>query len=246
MRLLCSILVLLVLLSGCDKKDPDPVMPDEFVYSTQYNPIISCYAGSSMIFSFNVIVKKGSIAKNKLTCTMQGLPAGATVTPTSQVVGLLLGGVYTFNAGTLPVGDYPVQFSITSDLTGTETRSLIFRVNPLPDYAGTLAGTYIKCFDFCPPTGFTYYTSTVSAVADTPYLIRISNIKNMGADFIVRAWLSTTVKIPVQTIGDYTIWGSGTYSKDGRPGHENDYVMLVDDTLAHGLDTQRCTMHIEH
>jgi hypothetical protein len=245
-RAFATCLLLFVLFSAC-KPEPQTATPvEDFKFSTQYDPIVACYANSTMNFSFTVKVLKGDISKNKLTCSISDFPFGTTVTPQTMLVGQLLGGVFSFNIGNLSSGDYPMKLTISSPTTGDEIHNMILRVQPPIDYGPVLAGMYGKSYDFCMPSTILNYPSVVSTVADTPYKITISNIGNMGAGVLVRAWLSNIVTIPVQNVGAFKIWGSGTYSKDGRAGHENDYVMQINDTLANGTDTQRCIIHIEH
>jgi hypothetical protein len=242
-----TLFLLAIALGSCQQKQNNVAVGEDFKFSTQYDPIISCQAHTDAHLSFTVKVLKGDISNNKLTCTISGLPSGVVVTPQSMVVAQLLGGVFNLSVGTVPIGNYPFQLNISSPLTNTETHNLVLKVIPPPDYSSILANSYTKSFDYCQPNNsFYYYTSVVTAVADTPYKITISNLRSFGSSFIVRAWLSDVVTMPVQTIGAYTLWGTGTYSKDGRVGHENDYVITINDTVANGTDTQRCTVHLQH
>jgi hypothetical protein len=199
-----------------------------------------------MHFNFTITVLRGDISKNNLTCTISDFPFGTDVTPQSMQVGQLLGGVYEFNIGNVTPGDYPIKFTISAPNANDEVHILILRIQPPVDYSNKLAGTYNQSYDFCQPGGLFNYASVVTDVQDSAYRITISNIKNLGPSVVVRAILSDRITIPVQTAGAYTIWGSGNFSKDGRAGHENDYTLLINDTLVSGIDTQRCTIHIEH
>lgn len=239
-----------VLLFGCKKKHNNTTDPNGnsgvFSYAPKYDSIVSSPANSMYNFSFTIKVLSGKIAENKLTCSIEGLPAEVVVTPDSLVVGQLLGGVFSFNVGNLPIGYYPFLLKIRSQKYGLQVYHLSLHIVPLPDYAPLLAGTYDSCYDYCGGIDFVHYASQVTTVVDTPFLIKLNNIQNFGSSFVVRARVSKTVTVPVQTVGGKTIWGSGTYTRDARPGHEDYFIMTIKDTLVSGVDTQICTMHIEH
>jgi hypothetical protein len=243
------LLIGLLFLCCCKNKDttttPTGAVDEKFSFSAQYDSVLSVYPNSDYNFSFYIRVNSGNISKNILTCSISGLPAGVTVTPVSQEVGVLLGGVFTFKVANVAVGNYPIKFEINGK-QGSEMHNLILQVKPLPDYAQALAGTYAGCFDYCLPGTTTNYTSVVTAVADTPYLLKISNLKNLGTSFVVRGWTSDVVIIPQQTVDGRIVWGRGTFSKDGRPGHGADYVINIKDTIVAGTDTNTCTVNILH
>lgn len=245
------LLLVPVLLFGCKKKNndntPHPVINNSnFSYSVKYDSIVSSAANSTLNFSFNIKVLTGKITDNKLTCSIEGLPSTVSVAPASIVVSQLLGGVFTFYIGDLPLGYYPFVLKIKSEKYGVQAYNVSLRIVAPLDYSPLLAGTYDSCYDYCGGADFFHYASQVTTVADTPFLIKLNNIQNFGSGFVVRAWVSKTITIPLQSVGGKTIWGRGTYSRDGRPGHENDFVMAVKDTIVTGIDTQICTMHIEH
>lgn len=237
-----------LLLFSCKKKNTDTntAGANDFAYSVSHNPVIEVPANSIYNFSFNIKVLSGSIADNKLTCFIDGLPVKVTASPDSILVGQLLGGVFSLDVGIIALGEYPFQLKIRSAKYGLQTYSVTLRIVSPPDFAPLLAGVYDSCYDYCPGPGFTYYPSTASTVADTPFLLKLSNVRGMGTGVIVRAWISNTVVVPYQEVAGVKIWGSGTYAQDGRPGHGGDYVMSVKDTIVTGTDTVGCTMHIEH
>lgn len=234
---------LLPLLFCCCKKTNAPSNPPvAFTFTTTYDSVIKCYANSPYAFSFNVNVLSGDIGSNHINYRISGLPAGITAQPDSLSVSYIMGGVFNFTIGNMPVGFDTAGFVISSASNGTQTHKLIFNVQKPFDYSPLLAGAYTHCFDFCQPDSFFYYSSVVTTVTDTPYLIKISNIKNLGTGYKVRALISKVVTIPSQNLGVFTIWGSGTFFKDTS----NNYQMLINDTLVNGVDTQRCTIHIVH
>ncbi len=238
-----------LLLFCCKKKDKGNETPDpsaNFAYSVKYDSILSSAASSTCILSFTVKVGSGNIAENRLTCSLSGLPAAVSVSPATLTVAQLLGGVFTFNIGTIALGDYPFQLKIKSDKYGVQSHNLVLRIISPPDYAPLISGIYSSCYDYCPDSGFYNYSTQASTVPDTPFLLKISNVRNMGSSAIVRVWVSKNLVVPLQDVGGKKIWGSGTYSQDARPGHGGDYVMAIKDTLVTGTDTLACTMHIEH
>lgn len=245
------VLLLLPLLLVCCKKknnsSPDTTSTSDlpFSYAVTYDPVLRSGANMTVYFSFNVKVLTGDIVKNPLECSLEP-PLLVKATPSSMVVTQLLGGVFKVDVGLLAIGDYPFKLKIKTEENGERVYNLTLRVTPEPDFAPLLAGNYDSCYDFCAASGIVKYASQVNTVADTPYLLTISNIKNLGADFIVRAKVSNNVTIPMQEVGGKTIWGSGTYSKDGRPLHENDFRMTINDTIVTGVDTLTCIVHIEH
>lgn len=249
MKYLSSILILIVLLASCKKKnntDNNSGNSDtEFSYSVKFDSVVTTTPQSAAIFVFSIKVLSGDIANNKLYCSIAGLPSNMSVTPSTLAVTQLLGGVFTFNIGTAFYGDYPCQLKISSQNKTEKIYNFKLRIVPPTDYAPMLAGTYDSCYDFCSISGFTYYSSAVTTVADTPYLLKLSNIQNWGSDAIVRAWISNIVTVPLQVVAGKTIWGKGTYNQDARPGHTGDFIITIDDTLVSGTDTQTCTMHIE-
>ncbi|GAA4461952.1 hypothetical protein GCM10023093_07600 [Nemorincola caseinilytica] len=236
------------LLLGCrkNKNGGDNNGTDDFAYTMKYDSVSSTQNGIDYNFSFYIKVTKGDIADNALRCTVEGLPSSVTVTPASLTVTHLLGGVFTLKLGSLPAGDHPFQLKVDSKKFGVQTYNAVLRIVAAPDYAPILAGTYDSCYNYCEGDLSGRYISVVSAVTDTPYLLRLTNLHQMGSGVVVRAWVSNKVTIPVQTADGKTIWGRGTYSHDARPGHESHYMMSIDDTIVSGLDTLTCTVHVEH
>jgi hypothetical protein len=139
-----------------------------------------------------------------------------------------------------------MQLVVNSSVYNPRISNIYLNVAPYPDYSSKLAGTYPGSYDLCAPADTINYYSTTVAATDTNYKITISNVKNMGPGFVIRALLSTIITIPVQTVDGYTIWGSGTYAPDGRPAYSGDYIMTINDTMVNGLDSQICVMHIQH
>ncbi len=234
---------LLPLLLCCKKKSsaPQPAKSEPFTFSASYPSVITTHPNSTALFVFNISVLSGSIDSSPVTCSFSGLPASIQVSPGSIVVTHLLGGVFTISTGDVPIGTNTVNFVIYNKEKGTQTNSIVIKVDPQPDNAPLLTGTYNGSYDYCQPADtLDHYATTVSTVVDTPYEIRIANMKNLGSGFVVTGWVSSTVKIPVQTVGSLTIRGSGTYTKDTA------YQMTINDTIVHGADTERCIAHIVH
>jgi len=251
MKYLSSILLLAFLFAACKKKNNSDNNTTGsgskvFSYSVKYDSVITTNPQSAAIFVFSIKVLSGDIADNKLYCSIAGLPANMSVTPSSLAVTQLLGGVFTLNIGTAFYGDYPCQLKISNQKYGEKIFNIKLKIVPPTDFAPFLVGNYDSCYDFCSISGFTYYSSVVTTVADTPYLLKLTNIQNLGTDAVLRAWISKSVTVPVQTIAGKTIWGTGTYSQDARPGHSGQFIITVNDTLVSGTDTQSCVMHIEH
>ena len=244
------ILLLPALLWGCRKKnkgndDDNGTDPADFAYTIKYDSISSSAPSADYNFSFYIKVTKGDIADNQLRCSIEGLSA-VTVTPAAMTVTHLLGGVFTFKIGSLPVGDHPFTIKVDSKKFGMQSYNAVLRIVAPADYAPILAGTYDSCYSFCNGSLSGKYGSVVSAVAGTPYTLRMTNLHQLGTGVVVTAQVSTIVVVPVQTAGSKTIWGRGTYSHDARPGHESHYLMSITDTVAEGIDTQVCTVHVEH
>jgi hypothetical protein len=130
------LLIGLLFLCCCKNKDttttPTGAVDEKFSFSAQYDSVLSVYPNSDYNFSFYIRVNSGNISKNILTCSISGLPAGVTVTPVSQEVGVLLGGVFTFKVANVAVGNYPIKFEINGK-QGSEMHNLILQVKPLPD-----------------------------------------------------------------------------------------------------------------
>jgi hypothetical protein len=235
--------LLLPFLLCCNKKAQSPwtVQYVPFKFTTQFDSVFNTYPDSTFILTFNVDVLSGVIDTNPITFSVTGLPAGMTVTPASMTITHLLGGVFTFSTGNVPLGIDTLNFVISNKENGTQTHKLAIRVNPPPDYAPLLVGAYDSSYDFCMPAdSIGHFAVSVATVADTPYEIKFTNLKNLGSGFIVTGWVSSVIKIPVQTIGSRTIWGSGTYVNIGQ------YQMTINDTVVHGTDTESCTIHIQH
>jgi hypothetical protein len=235
-----------LLLCCCNKNQPAPAVITTFSFTSTYDSIINCIPNSTYLLNFNTTVLSGSVDSNPVTYTISGLPANVTVFPATQTVGLVKGGVFLFTFGNIPAGRDTISFVISSGATGLQTHMLILNVLALPDYASKLAGTYPGSYDYCTPVDSLYhYTSIVNKVTDTPYEIKISNVKNLGPGFVVTAWLSTKVSVPFQSIGTYQIWGSGTFTHDNPP-YDTLYQMAIFDTLVNGTDTEHCIIHIQH
>jgi len=249
MRVLLALILAALALPGCKKKQDVMLLPvgdTNFVYKLTYDTIIQTDANLVYYFPFNTKVVSGDISINKLTCSLEGLPSYVSASPKSQVVGRQQGGIFTMAIGALPPGDYPFSLKVSSAKYGDRLSPVILRIIPQTDYVPSLAGVYDSCYDYCPDSGFYNYTSVVSAIPDTPYVMKISNVRGLGHDFVVRAKVGKGIRIVPQTMGGHTIWGTGSFSEDARPGHGGDYVMSIVDTIVTGTDTLFCTMHIEH
>jgi hypothetical protein len=234
--------ILPLFLFSCGKKNPDQPKPVAFTFTTTYDSVLRCYANCPYVFSFGVNVLTGDIGANRVFFSVAGLPTEISVDEAVQSVGYVMGGSFKFTIGNMPIGYDTVALVISTATGGSQTHKLIFDVQKPIDYSPRLVGTFPHSFDFCQPDSFFYYSSVVSTIADTPYLVKISNIKNLGPAYKIRALISKVVTIPVQTVGAYTIWGSGTFSKDTGIY----YQMLISDTMVKGVDTERCTIHIVH
>jgi len=242
-----SLVWLLLLLLCCCKKHNNPVTPDpnfNFEYTATYDSVISMPANSSFPFVFYINVVNGDINNNKLSCTITNLPGNVTVIPASQVVGLLMGGVFTFNTGDIPVGCDTVILTISSAATGSTPHRLILNITPPIDYATKLAGIYDSSYDFCNPIVFKH-ASVVATVPNTPYTVNISNLNNLGSTFAVSAQVTNIITIPFQTVNGIKVWGSGTYNRDPLTGNLQ-FEIAINDTIVTGIDTQVCTAHIQH
>jgi hypothetical protein len=242
---------LLLLLPACDKKYnlDEGILggKGEFAYTVRYDSIITVTEDvTDYNFAFYIKVLNGDIATNNLTCSLDGLPAGASYSPSSMTVGYLLGGVFPMNIGNLPVGTYYYRLKIYSEKYGNQFYNSVLKIQARPDNAPTLAAAYDSSFDYCNLSGLAFYPSVATTVADTPYLLRISNVHGLGSGVVVRAWVGTgTVTIPAQPAGSKTIWGSGTYSEDARPGHTGHYIVEIKDTVATVSDTDYCTIRLQ-
>jgi len=239
--------LLLLFFCSCNKSIPTPTNQFEpFSFTTQYDSIFTCYANSQYDLVFNVQVLSGNIDTNPISYSITGLPVNITALPTSQTVGYVLGGAFTLNIGNVPVGSDTADLIISSAVNGTQTHKLVLNIIPPFDYSPKLAGAYNNAYDYCQPSGNFYnYSSVVSTVTDTPYEIKITNIKNLGPGFVVRALVSNVITIPLQTIGAYTISGSGTFTHDNPP-YDSLYQMAINDTIINGTDVEHCILHIQH
>lgn len=240
----------LLLLQACRKNkngdDSTVEVPGEFAYTVRYDSVITVTDDATDYnFAFYIKVLSGNIATNNLTCSLDGLPAGATYSPSSMTVGYMLGGVFPMKIGALGVGNYYYRLKIYTEKYGNQFYNAQLKIVPRPDYAPTLAATYDSSYDYCVISGLSYYPSVATTVADTAYLLRISNVHGLGSGVVVRSWVGNgTVTIPLQVAGSKTIWGSGTYSEDARPGHAGHYLIELKDTIATVSDTDYCTMHL--
>lgn len=249
MRILFVLILAALVIPGCKKKQETVLLPKgdtNFVYKLTYDTIIQTEANLVYYFPFNTKVVSGDISVNKLTCSLESLPPYVSASPKTQDIGRQQGGIFTLAIGALPAGDYPFNLKVSSAKYGDRLSPVILRIIPQTDYVPSLAGIYDSCYDYCPDSGFYHYTSVVSAIPDTPYVMKITNVRGLGNDFVVRANVGKGIRISPQTIGARTIWGSGTFNEDARPGHGGHYVMSIADTIVTGTDTLRCTVHIEH
>ncbi len=236
------------LLFGCEKNQQNPVKKEEvFAFTPEFDSVISVSPFNTINFPYKIKVTGGDIGKNLLNCSFSDLPANLTMMPATQTVGYLISGVFTFNVSDVPYGDYPVKFNINSKLYGMQQYNITLKIVPPPDNAPKLVGSFDSSYDHCGPIdSFYYYKSTVSTIADTPYRIKISNIRKLGTTFVVRADVSNVVRIPLQTVNGYRIYGTGAYNLDPRSYHPGQYSMIIYDTLVHGSDTEVCIAHIQH
>jgi hypothetical protein len=230
---------------SCKKNNGDSstAKKSEFLFTAIYDSTITMHANSNFNFAFSIQVASGDITQNKLTCSITNLPVSVAVSPSTIVVGSLKSGVFSINIGNRPIGTDTLLFNVNSDKYGLQVHKLLLKVVPLPDNAPLLAGTYTGSFDYCAPVdSFYHYTSGITTVPDTLNLIKIINLRNMGSGVVVRAWVNDGVTIPVQAAGPFTVWGTGSFIHDSAAI----YHLIVNDTLVQGLDTQTCTVHIQH
>ncbi len=240
------VLVLLFFYCCCTKTQPVAVDPTPFTFTTTYDSFITCTANSTKILFFNVNVLSGSIDTSPITYSITNLPANTTVIPATQTVTLLQSGTFQFNIGDVPAGVDTVNLRISSAARGIENHMILLKVGTPADYTKKLAGTYPGSYDYCTPADSLYpYTCITYTLPDTPHILKIRNIKNLGLNFVVTANISSSITIPYQTIGSYKIWGAGTYTHD-TPPHDTAYQMIIYDTLVRGLDTERCIVHLQH
>lgn len=236
---------LLPLLLCCCKHKDTPTDPDpnfNFEYSARYDSVIKMTANSTYSFIFFIDVANGNISNNRLACSITGLPGNATVMPTTMSVGQVLGGVFTFKTGDIPLGVDTLRFTLSSPSTGTATHKLIFKIIPPVDNAPDLKGTYDSSYDFCSPN--TYKHQSVVTI-DSAYTLKISNLNSLGSSFLVKARVSDIITIPYQVVSGKKIWGSGTFSRDPKTGNAL-YMMTINDTVVTGIDTVACIAHIQH
>ena len=157
-------------------------------------------------------------------------------------VGQVLGGVFTFKTGDIPLGVDTLRFTLSSASTGTTIHKLIFRVVPPVDNVPKLIGTYDSSYDFCLPDIYKHQSIVTS---DSAYTLKISNLNNLGSSFIVKARVSDIINVPYQVVSGKKIWGSGTYGRDPKTGNAL-YLMTINDTIVTGIDTLTCVAHIQH
>jgi len=246
------VLFLVLLCFGCTKpQTATPIANQDttFSYITYYDSVISCNANSAYTLVFNINVLNGNIEYNRVSYNITNLPSGFSVIPSSLSVGELMGGVFSFNTGNVAIGTDTVLLNISTVAGGSKAHRLIFNIIPYPDFSGKLAGMYHTSFDFCQPDSITNYTSVVTTVPGIPYALHISNVKNLGMGFIVNAFVSetspATVFIPFQTVSGYKIWGTGEFNHDAPP-YDTAYQATIYDTMVHGIDTERCIIHLLH
>jgi hypothetical protein len=249
MKYLLLLLTVPVVFASCKKKktpDDPNAAKGEFAFTVKNAPIVISESYKTFYFPFNIKLLSGTILGNDLTCSLDGLPDAVSATPSSMVVGQSLGGIFTISVGPVSLGDYPFRIKVVSAKYGEQFYNATLRITLPPDHAPMLAGSYDSCYDYCPDSGFVHYAATAAVMADTPFILKITNLRNLGNAFVVRATISDAISIPIQTVDGKTVWGSGTYSQDARPGHGGDYVMTIAETIVSGVDTQVCTAHIEH
>ena len=217
-----------------------------FSYSTTYDSVINTYANKSFTYSVSINVLTGSITGNPVTYTIAGLPAGVTDSPANLITSNQLGGIFTFKVGNVAPGVYPLLLSSSCTATGTSHHNVLLNILPLPDYSTTLAGTYPGSNNYCTPANqFYLYSSVISTVTATPYTITISNVRVFDTSLTITALLSTSVIIPFQTIGSYSIRGTGNFTHDKAP-NDTLYMLTLYDSTVHGHDSEACLMHIQH
>lgn len=236
---------LLPLLFCCCHKNDGNKKAIAFTFSTTYDSVITSYPNKHYEFSFSINVLTGSITNNAISYTISGLPANVTVSPAAQAVSGTLGGLFDIAIGDVAAGSYKLKL-VSNSAAGIQNHNLTLVVLPAVDYAAKLAGFYPGSFDYCTPADTIYhYTSVVSFTTGIPGKVSISNVRIFDTSFTIAATLSNIVSVAPQVIGSYVIWGTGTFTHDNAP-YDTLYQMTVYDTIAHGVDTQLCTMHVQH
>ncbi len=246
MNLRYTAFLLLLFFCCCHKSSDKKIPVAAFTFSTSYDSVINTYANTSFAYSISINVLTGSITGNSVSYTLTNLPTGVTDSPLTMITSVQLGGIFHIKVGNVATGAYQLDLESNCTATGKSHHSVILNVLPLPDYSNTLAGTYPGSNNYCTPSNqFYLYSPVITAVSGTPFTIKISNVRVFDTTLTITALLSTSVVIPFQTIGSYSIRGTGNFTHDKAP-NASLYMLTLYDSTVHGHDSEACLMHIQH
>ena len=140
-------------------------------------------SNSSLHYTPNLIINSASLANDPLTLNITGLPQGATVTTSNNVMnGENSIPTFLINPNNISAGTYQLQLNINS-ASGTNY-NFPFKLNVLP--AANCVSTinfnhnfYVNN-DNCGPTSS--YSVQLDSVSQTPNVFTISNFMNQGTN----------------------------------------------------------------
>jgi len=192
--------------------------PDVTVYSGPAYPAftvngvedISITNGTSSSYSMSLSVAYTDSAQENVSLSLSALPPGISI-DTSYA----LSGIPSFSTeiifedttlfGATP-GTYPMTLTVAGSRSGTKTYNFNIKISPAPYYTSALVGGYDNSQDNCRAN---LYVDSVYNDASIINKIWFTNFGGYGILVYGAVNSSHTVTIPSQTVGGYTVSGSG-------------------------------------
>lgn len=223
---------------SCSKKDDNQLQQayiDNANFAISMPTEFSVEKGKAVLV--NVVIAEGTngTAQEEVSISVSGLPPGITYTVSP------LKGTPTYNAqimfhtsASVDEGVYNIKVLGSTPSGATKVVDAKLTVLPVENCAAARAGLY-NVLDAC-TTGTYNYMSQVTTVTGNADVVYINNFADLGTSISVMVTLDcadNTLTIPSQTLGLFTISGSGTFTNN---------QITLNYTVASASQNESCTM----
>jgi|GEM_PF-4591866 len=210
----------------------------------------SITTNSALHFTPTLTINNASLAKDPLTLSITGLPQGATVTPTNNILNGSSGlPTFLISPNNIKAGTYQLQFNINS--ASGSAYNFPFNLNVLPAANCASAINYNHSYyvnnDNCATVSS--YNVQVDSISNTPNVFTISNFMNQGTTTKLMVYFECGnvnsgnsemyLYVPKQTLNtNYTVSGWGYYYANYNE------IYLYDTVINNGVVNTSCNLYL--
>ena len=214
MKTTLSIICAMILLAACQKSNTStPVNQNipPYVLSGLQSVTLTNYQGSTGYKAIPIAIESDGYARELVTLTVSGLPAGITLDSTWVSSGyptfnttLVL---YDTSATGAATGIHSVTVTATGAISGAKTYTFQLTVASPPPCSAMVTGKFYDCYSCTVGT----YTDSIYADPVAVNKIWFTNFNNSGHQVYALLNCNTQViTVPAQVAGGNTYSGSGT------------------------------------